>query len=184
VRSDAEHDRKLCIARDSAIRRGLGFAMRFDCTAISATKALWDTYCFPGLRPEPTVRDDPKARVITLNRRSKKPRAAVAVMSRWAGTTKVRRVRDLGADLRTRIVPEFTLRFCSPRRRGRLGRSSFLGRVLRLGVAITGLVDVLGRFGGIGCGRGCLRHDRGADVGHCAIPRPFLALQRAYPSPN
>jgi hypothetical protein len=60
------------------------------------------------------------------------------------------------------------LRLCSPRRRGRL-----LGRGLRLhvhGVAITGLVDVLGRFGGIGrLGgmRGCLRHDRGADEGHC-----------------
>src|SRR4029077_5300471 len=50
---------------------------------------LWDAYCFPGFRPEPTVRGifgDPKARVIGLNRRSKKRHAAVAVACRWAGT--------------------------------------------------------------------------------------------------
>jgi hypothetical protein len=38
-------------------------------------RRLWDTYCFPGFRPEQTVRGifgDPKARVITLKRRSKK----------------------------------------------------------------------------------------------------------------
>ena len=43
-------------------------------------RRLWDAYCFPGFRPEPTVRGifgDPQARVITLHRRSKKPRAAV-----------------------------------------------------------------------------------------------------------
>ena len=53
-------------------------------------RRLWDTYSFSGFRPEPTVRGifgDPKARVITLNRRSKKQRAGVAVASRWAGTT-------------------------------------------------------------------------------------------------
>jgi hypothetical protein len=46
--------------------------------------------CFSGFRPEPTVRGifgDPKARVITLKPPSKNSRAAVAVMSRWAGTT-------------------------------------------------------------------------------------------------
>ena len=53
-------------------------------------RRLWDAYCFPGFWPEPTVRGifgDPKARVISLKRRSKKRRAAVAVGSRWAGTT-------------------------------------------------------------------------------------------------
>ena len=52
-------------------------------------RRLWDAYSFPGFRPEPTVRGvfgDPNARVITLNRRSKKRLAAVAVASRWAGT--------------------------------------------------------------------------------------------------
>src|ERR1700751_1012297 len=53
-------------------------------------RRLWDAYCFPGFRPEPTVRGgfrDPKARVVRLNRRSKKPPAAVVVTPRWAGTT-------------------------------------------------------------------------------------------------
>src|SRR3989442_13598780 len=53
-------------------------------------RRLWDTYWFPGFRPQPTVHGifgDPKARVITLNRRSKKRAAGAAVMSRWAGTT-------------------------------------------------------------------------------------------------
>src|SRR5258708_22303191 len=41
-------------------------------------RRLWDTYSFPGFRPEPTVSGifgDPKARLITLKRRSKKRRA-------------------------------------------------------------------------------------------------------------
>src|SRR5260370_37634323 len=53
-------------------------------------RRLWDTYSFCGLRPEPTVRGifgDPKARVIKLNRRSKKQRVGAAVAARWAGTT-------------------------------------------------------------------------------------------------
>src|SRR5260370_4959694 len=53
-------------------------------------RRLWDAYSFPGFRPQPTVHGifgDPKARVITLNRRSKKRPAAVAITSRWAGTT-------------------------------------------------------------------------------------------------
>src|SRR3954468_18259464 len=53
------------------------------------SRRLWDTYSFPGFRPEPTVRGifgDSKARVITLNRRSKKRLVAVSVASRWAGT--------------------------------------------------------------------------------------------------
>src|SRR4030081_3327556 len=48
------------------------------------------TYSFCGFRPEPTVRGifgDPKARVIKLNRRSKKQRVGAAVAPRWAGTT-------------------------------------------------------------------------------------------------
>jgi transposase len=47
-------------------------------------------YSFPGFRPKPTVRGifgDPKARVIRLERRSKKRRAGAAVACRWAGTT-------------------------------------------------------------------------------------------------
>src|SRR6266496_1316750 len=53
------------------------------------SRRLWDAYCFPGFRPEPTVCGvfgDPKARVIRLSRRSKKRLAAVAVASRWGGT--------------------------------------------------------------------------------------------------
>ena len=51
--------------------------------------AAGDAYCFPGFRPQPIVHGvfgDPKARVIKLKRRSKKRFAAVAVVSRWAGT--------------------------------------------------------------------------------------------------
>src|ERR1700741_3701154 len=53
-------------------------------------RRLWDTYSFPGFRPEPTVRGifgDPKARLITLKRRSKKRRAGAAVACTWVGTT-------------------------------------------------------------------------------------------------
>src|SRR2546429_9282970 len=53
-------------------------------------RRLWDTYSFPGFRPEPTVRGifgDPKARVITLKRRSKKRLAAVVFSCSWGGTT-------------------------------------------------------------------------------------------------
>src|SRR2546423_2729052 len=52
-------------------------------------RRLWDAYCFPGFRPQPTVCGvfgDPIARVIRLTRRSKKRLVAVAVASRWAGT--------------------------------------------------------------------------------------------------
>ena len=51
-------------------------------------RRLWDAYCFPGFWPEPTVRGifgDPKARVISLKRRSKN--AAAVGWVRWAGTT-------------------------------------------------------------------------------------------------
>ena len=62
-------------------------------TSTKRVRRLWDAYAFPGFRPRPTVRGvfgDPKARVITLERRSKK-RAAVAVVEpTWAGTTGAR----------------------------------------------------------------------------------------------
>ncbi len=55
-----------------------------------ANAGLWDTYAFPGFRPQPTVRGvfgDSKVRVITVERRSKKRSVAVAVERTWAGTT-------------------------------------------------------------------------------------------------
>src|ERR1700681_5075263 len=58
--------------------------------AAKRSRRLWDTYSFPGFRPEQTVRGifgDPKARVITLKRRSKKRLVDVAVAFRWGGTT-------------------------------------------------------------------------------------------------
>src|SRR3979411_3548176 len=58
--------------------------------AAKRSRRLWDTYSFPGFRPEQTVRGvfgDPKARVITLKRRSKKRLVVVAVTFRWGGTT-------------------------------------------------------------------------------------------------
>src|SRR6516165_5583377 len=57
-------------------------------TTAKRPRRLWDAYIFPGFRPEPTVQGvfgDPKARVIRLNRRSKKRLAAAAVARRWAG---------------------------------------------------------------------------------------------------
>jgi len=53
-------------------------------------RRLWDAYAFPGFRPQPTLRGvfvDPKARVITLVRRSKKHVAAAVVARIAAGTT-------------------------------------------------------------------------------------------------
>ena len=58
--------------------------------AAKRSRRLWDTYSFPGFRPEQTVRGvfgDPKARVIALKRRSKKRLVVVAVTFRWGGTT-------------------------------------------------------------------------------------------------
>jgi len=65
---------------------GLEFGIIVDDTSIDEKPALWDTYSFPGFRPEPTVRGifgDPKARVITSSDAQKKRRAAVAVAPRW-----------------------------------------------------------------------------------------------------
>jgi len=53
-------------------------------------RLLSESYAFPGFRPQPAVRGvfgDPKARVITLNRRAKKQSAAPAARSMRAGTT-------------------------------------------------------------------------------------------------
>ena len=53
-------------------------------------RRLWDTYAFPGFRPLPNVRGvfgDPKARVITLVRRSKKTDAVAVVEPSPVGTT-------------------------------------------------------------------------------------------------
>ena len=69
-------------------------------TSTKRMRRLWDAYAFPGFRPQPTVRGvfgDPKARVIILERRSKKRRAATAVERSRAGTT--------GAAVRFAICP-------------------------------------------------------------------------------
>ncbi|MGH7774356.1 MAG: hypothetical protein ACREQA_19190 [Candidatus Binatia bacterium] len=53
-------------------------------------RRLWDGYAFPGFRPQATVRGvfgDPKARVITLTRRSKKHSVEPAERSTRVGTT-------------------------------------------------------------------------------------------------
>jgi hypothetical protein len=52
-------------------------------------RRLWDAHAFPGFRPEGTVRGifgDPKARIIRLNRRSKKRDAPIADACTAAGT--------------------------------------------------------------------------------------------------
>jgi len=62
-------------------------------TSTKRLRRLWDAYAFPGFRPRPTVRGvfgDPKARVITLERRSKKRRAATVVARSRGGTTGAR----------------------------------------------------------------------------------------------
>ena len=65
-----------------------GMAHRFK-----RRRQLIDSYAFPCFRPRATVRGvfgDPKARVVTLVRRSKKRSAAAAVACTAAGTTGVR----------------------------------------------------------------------------------------------
>src|SRR5580700_8667003 len=89
------------------------------------SRRLWDSYGFPGFRPEQTVCGvfgDPKARVIRLNRRSKKRLAAVAVASRWAGTiASCGGVRDLSCG-DTRIFLELEARRLDCRNCGRVKR--------------------------------------------------------------
>ena len=51
-------------------------------------RRLWDTYAFPGFRPRPTVHGifgDPKARVITLNRRTPYEKFAAMIDRHWDG---------------------------------------------------------------------------------------------------
>ena len=53
-------------------------------------RRLWDAYSFDGFRVEPVVRGvfgDPKVRIVTLKRRSKKHRVDAVAASRWGGTT-------------------------------------------------------------------------------------------------
>ena len=55
-------------------------------------RRLWDTYTFPGFRPRPTVRGvfgEPRARIITLARRTKKRSADAAGGFIGVGTTGV-----------------------------------------------------------------------------------------------
>ena len=88
-------------------------------------RRLWDTYSFAGFRAQPTVRGifgDPKARVITLRRRSKKRRAGAVVGSRWAGTTaRSVSVRDLSCG-DTRIFLELEVRRLDCRNCGKVKR--------------------------------------------------------------
>src|SRR5439155_18268128 len=61
-------------------------------------RRLWDAYRFPGFRPAPTVIGifgDPKARVLPLVRRSKKPRGTCGRVQLGWYDRKVRRLRDL-----------------------------------------------------------------------------------------
>src|ERR1700751_6170192 len=88
-------------------------------------RRLWDTYSFPGFRPEPTVRGifgDPKARLITLKRRSKKRRAGAAVACKWVGTT----AKSVGSAIwragDTRIFLEWEGRRVECRRCGKVKR--------------------------------------------------------------
>src|SRR5258707_14173349 len=53
-------------------------------------RRLWDTYSFEGFRAEPVVRGvfgDPKVRIVTLKRRSKKHRVGAVAASRSGGKT-------------------------------------------------------------------------------------------------
>src|SRR5271163_4186779 len=84
-------------------------------------RRLWDAYSFPGFHPEATVRGvfgAPTARVIRLNRRSKKRPAAVAVQMGWYDR-KARRVRDLSCG-DTRIFLELEVRRIDCRRCGKV----------------------------------------------------------------
>lgn len=59
-------------------------------TSRKRPRRLADTYTFPGFRPETTVCGifgDPKARIVTLTRRSKKHSVAPAERSTRVGTT-------------------------------------------------------------------------------------------------
>ena len=98
-----------------------------------AKAAAVDAYAFPGFRPQPTVRGvfgDPKARVVTLVRRSKK-RSAAAVGESHSGwyDRRTRRVRDLSCG-DTRIYLEFEVRRvqCRALRQGEARAAGVSGR--------------------------------------------------------
>jgi hypothetical protein len=87
-------------------------------------RRLWDAYAFGGFRPQPRVRGvfgDPKARVITLKRRSKKRSAAAAVARTWAGTTGARGACAICRG-DTRILLEIEVRRVQCRRCGKVKR--------------------------------------------------------------
>src|ERR1017187_2941923 len=69
----------------------VGSASFSDGQSSKRQRRLWDTYTFPGFRPQPTVRvfGDPKARIITLARRAKKRFAGAAGGFIRVGTTSV-----------------------------------------------------------------------------------------------
>src|SRR5450830_1882124 len=72
--------------------RWLNWASCPDGQLSKRQRRLWDTYTFPGFRPQPTVRGvfgDPKARLITLARRAKKRPAGAAGGFIRVGTTGV-----------------------------------------------------------------------------------------------
>jgi hypothetical protein len=59
-------------------------------TSSKSKRRLQDAYTFPGFRPRATIKGifgDPKARIVTLVRRSKKHAAAVVVWLASVGTT-------------------------------------------------------------------------------------------------
>jgi hypothetical protein len=59
-------------------------------TSKKRVRRLWDTYAFSGFRVQPTVRGvfgDPKARIVSLVRRSKKRHAGAAREYNGVGTT-------------------------------------------------------------------------------------------------
>src|SRR5258705_9014646 len=61
-------------------------------------RRLWDTYSFEGFRAEPVVRGvfgDPKVRIVTLKRRSKKHRWCCGRVQIGWYDRKIRQVRDL-----------------------------------------------------------------------------------------
>ena len=88
-------------------------------------RRLLDAYRFPFFRPLESIRGifgDPKARVITLVRRSKKQLCGACGRVHWAGTTaRLRRVRDLSCG-DTRIYLEFEVRRVDCRSCGKVKR--------------------------------------------------------------
>jgi len=88
-------------------------------------RRLWDTYTFPGFRPQPTVRGvfgDPKARLIMLARRAKKTACGCCgrVHLGWYDR-RIRRVRDLPCG-DTRIFLEIEVRRVRCRSCGKVKR--------------------------------------------------------------